>query len=80
MLMKLGLFFKKFLNEIYDENLVSCLNICLYLWFIIVYYYMNIYIYNNNMFKLIYDIIKDNNDYEFYISYMVLKKLVNIYM
>lgn len=46
MLMKLGLFFKKvmFLNEIYDENLVSCLNICLYLWFIIVYYYMNIYI------------------------------------
>lgn len=32
------------------------------------------------MFKLIYDIIKDNNDYEFYISYMVLKKLVNIYM
>lgn len=31
------------------------------------------------MFKLIYDIIKDNNDYEFYISYMVLKKLV-IYM
>lgn len=72
MLMKLGLFFKKvmFLNEIYDENLVSCLNICLYLWFIIVYYYMNIYIYNNNMFKLIYDIIKDNSDYEFYISYI----------
>lgn len=35
----------KSLNETYDENLVSCLNIRSYSRFIIVHYYMNIYIY-----------------------------------